>query len=64
MILETLVSPAATRLSGEEGSILIPAGQKLVIETSPGGSEILDETVPANKKWTVSVGVNIHEEDA
>jgi hypothetical protein len=39
------------------------AGQSLIIETSPGGIEILDEEVPAGKVWTVHVAVVISETD-
>ena len=40
------------------------AGKSLRIETTPGGSEILDEECPAGKAWTVSVNVIIKEVDA
>lgn len=38
--------------------------QSLVIETSPGGKEILDEEVPAGKVWEAKVWVEITEHDA
>jgi hypothetical protein len=40
------------------------AGQKLKIETSPNGEEILDVEVPVGKKWSVHVAVTISETDA
>lgn len=38
-------------------------GKRLTMETNPSGLDILSETVPANKKWTVTVMVEINEED-
>lgn len=35
----------------------------LKIETSPGGDEIANVTVPVGKKWMVVMHVNIIEED-
>lgn len=43
------------------GTVIIPAGKKLVIETTPRGEEILEAEVPAGKTWTVSISVNIIE---
>ena len=39
------------------------AGQSLKIETAPGGVEVLDSEVPAGKKWTVYIYVEIVETD-
>ena len=64
MILQTDVIPARTKLHGEEDRLVIVAGQRLRIETSPGGAEVLDATVPAGKQWTVTMGVEIDETDA
>lgn len=41
----------------------VVAGQKLIIETSPGGAEILDIECPAGKKWSVSAVVDVTETD-
>ena len=51
-------------LNGDQKNIALTAGQRLVIETSPGGSEILDVAVPPGKSWIVGVGVQIEEHDA
>lgn len=40
------------------------AGETLKVETSPGGEDILEVTVPAGKRWSVRVGVRISERDA
>ncbi len=64
MILGTSATPKKTKVTGEEGGIVIAAGQSLRIETSPGGAEILDVVVPPGKVWTVTSGVDIDEEDA
>lgn len=61
MNINTTELPVRIKKTGEQGGIAIPAGQKLVIETSPGGSEILDVTVPAGKEWTVTISVSIDE---
>lgn len=46
------------------GNVTIPAGKTLKIETTPDGQEILAAVVPAGKKWSVSISVNIIETDA
>ena len=56
--------PARVKQNGEEGGIVLTAGQTLTIETSPGGDEILSAEVPAGKQWTVTVSVGIDEVDA
>ncbi len=38
-------------------------GKGIKIETSPGGAEILDETVPEGKKWRVYIHLEITETD-
>lgn len=43
------------------GTFVIPAGKTLKIETTPHGEEILSETVPAGKTWTVSISVSVIE---
>jgi len=55
--------PARTVKAGR-AIVEIPAGQRLTIETSPGGTEILDLEVPAGKQWTVHLGVDITETSA
>lgn len=45
-------------------TIQVEAGTSLKIETSPGGEEVLDVTVPAGKKWTVGLAVGVVETDA
>lgn len=50
MQLKTVESLATTQLFGQQGDIIAIAGQKLIIETSPGGVEILDAEVPTGKQ--------------
>ena len=64
MELSKISLPVRTKRSGEEGGIVITAGQSLKIETSPGGYDILDAEVPAGKQWTAVVSVSIDEEPA
>lgn len=63
MDLTQVQHPATTQLSGSDSGIVVPAGQRLIIETSPGGSEILDVEVPAGKQWILNIGVDIRETD-
>ncbi len=63
MILVESSSPARVKQHGEEESVVISAGMKLTIETSPGGIDILDETVPAGKQWVAKISVDIDETD-
>lgn len=39
------------------------AGQNVVIETSPGGEDILDETVPEGHEWACKVWIEITESE-
>ena len=64
MDLNEQVVTARKLLHGDEKNISLTAGQRLVIETSPGGAEILDAVVPPGKVWTAGVGVQIEENDA
>lgn len=63
MILHTTTLPARVKRSGEESGVVIAEGQRLRIETSPGGAEVLDVDVPAGKQWVVTVSVSIDETD-
>lgn len=64
MELITTELPARTKKSGEESGITLAAGESLVVETTPGGSEILEATVPAGKEWRATVSVSIDETDS
>ncbi len=64
MDLRTVEIAARKELVGEQTDLAVAAGQRLTVETSPGGAEVLDEIVPANKLWTVSLSVKIVETDA
>ena len=55
--------PARKIIVGDDEFELV-AGGNLKIETSPGGEEILDETVPVGKTWAVRVFVHIVETNA
>jgi hypothetical protein len=53
--------PAALIKSGEEGSIVLTAGQKLRVD-APRGKDIIDVACPTGKRWTARVIVEIREE--
>lgn len=63
MQLKTIESPAVMQLTGEAADIVIEAGQRFVIETSPGGADILDAEVPADKQWIVGISIDVREVD-
>uniref|UniRef100_A0A6M3IL43 Uncharacterized protein n=1 Tax=viral metagenome TaxID=1070528 RepID=A0A6M3IL43_9ZZZZ len=44
-------------------SFEITEGKSLIVETSPSGAEIFDESVPAGKKWLVDIWLKIREVD-
>ena len=46
---------------GTDGNFEIPAGDKFVIKVS--GNKVLNERVPAGKKWTVTISMKVEEED-
>ena len=46
-----------------KASFEITDGKSLIIETSPSGAEILNESVPAGKKWLVDIWLKIREVD-
>jgi len=54
----------SVKSSTAQGTITIPAGKTLKIETSAQGEEILQEIVPAGKVWTVHISVFVEERDA
>jgi len=60
MTLDEVSKPARTYMTGGD-AFTVTEGQHLIIETSPGGEEILGETVPAGKTWAVNVTVHIVE---
>lgn len=55
---------AQTLRNGQQAGIIVDVGQKLKIETSPGGVEILNVGPAQGKEWTsVVVTVAIVEKD-
>jgi hypothetical protein len=50
--------------TGQDPEVSIPVGKSLVVETTPGGEEILKMTCPSGKVWTARVIVEITETDA
>lgn len=52
--------PAMKVIDGDE-DFTLTAGKSLKIESSPGGDEHFDMTVPAGKTWNVRVFVRIEE---
>lgn len=63
IILSEETRTAKTVRQGSD-SFTLAAGKILKIETSPDGEEILNETVPTGKVWTVIVSVHVREVDA
>ena len=61
--LTTSVTPQKVTVQGA-GDFTATAGQRLVVETSPGGVDAVDETVPEGKVWRVHLDVTIVESDA
>ena len=59
---ETANYPAARSLSDSD-VLVLPAGKRLLIETSPSGEEVLNEQVPVGKTWHVTVSVVVSETD-
>jgi len=55
---------ANRQLHGSEIVSGVAAGKSFTVETSPNGSDILNETVPAGKKWEIRVDVHIIETNA
>ena len=43
--------------------VLLPAGKRLTIESSPAGEEFYKQTVPTGKQWSVTISVVIQETD-
>lgn len=60
--LNEKVITAKTRKYGTD-EVACPAGRSLRVETTPAGSELLDEECPAGKAWVVRVSVEIIETD-
>ena len=56
--------PVRLMKSGRADDVGIVAGQRLVIETSPGGKEVMDAVCPVGKAWNVTIIVEIEETDA
>jgi hypothetical protein len=61
MELQKNVIPSRIQKYGSEDNIIIVAGKRLKIETTPGGNEILDVTVPDGKQWIAAISVDIIE---
>ena len=49
---------------GAAFEVEVAAGKKLVIETSPDGSDLLEATVPGGKIWAVRISIDVLEQDA
>ena len=48
---------------GASGTFVASAGQNVKLETTPTGSEIFDDDVPAGKEWRCKLTLEIHEVD-
>jgi hypothetical protein len=59
----TIAASGVRTIKAASDNIGVSAGQSLIIETSPGGAEILNAVVPAGKSWSVTVEVNVIETD-
>jgi len=62
LLVETL-QPCLIKAGGE-GNLVLTVGQRLSIETSPNGEELLNTEVPEGKVWSVYISVQINETDA
>jgi len=62
MYFDEQILLAATQRVGNT-SFEVTAGKSLKIETFPAGEEIINETVPAGKKWLLDVWLKIREVD-
>ncbi len=55
---------ANRQLHGAEIVSGVAAGKSFTVETSPGGLEILNETIPEGKVWEIRVDIHIIETNA
>lgn len=62
MELKKIIRPAMTVLVAQ-GKVNVASGQRLKIETSPGGEELLNEECPAGKVWKGEIKLDITEQD-
>jgi len=58
-IILTKNSSIAKTLYRGHGSVVVPPGKTLRIETSPEGVEILAVDVPADEEWVVNLNINV-----
>jgi hypothetical protein len=49
---------------GGAGVFEIIGEKTLKLESSPGGVEYMNETIPAGKVWRVSINISVTETDA
>ena len=64
LLTQTVQAVQAKAEHSGSQSFEVTAGQALKIETSPEGTEVLDMTVPAGKKWQVVLKIHITETNA
>jgi len=62
--LQALEHPAKRTLHGGTGYFEMSENDRIRIQTSPPGVEVLDERVPSGKVWMIMVSVSIIETDA
>lgn len=58
-----LKSEKSKELAGNT-TVQIPGGKNLIIETTPGGVEIMNIPIPTGKSWNTRIQVNVSEIDA
>ncbi len=67
-----MILPAGSERPAREAALIsrtsevveLTTSQRLKIETSPGGEELLDVVVPLGKHWSVGITVTVTETDA
>lgn len=60
-LTELIVKPQQS-FRRDSDSFTLAAGKTLKIEWSPGGTELLNATVPDGKEWHVQIDVRVEED--
>ena len=58
-----IIEPERTFYKNQSCSVVVTAGRRLIIETSPGGADVAEGIVPVGKKWNVTFRIYITEDD-
>lgn len=55
------MSVSARNVFGGSVGFDVEAGKTVKIETSPNGTDILNEKVPANERWRIQLNIQIEK---